>query len=258
VKVACVIPAYNEEQAIAGVVAGCRACALPVYVVDDGSSDATAERARAAGAEVVVHETNLGKGRALADGMARAAADGFEAAVFLDADGQHDPAELPAFVEAAEAGADLVLGCRRLDAAMPFVRRMTNRFQSWLLSRIAGQRLSDTQSGYRLVRVEIWPQVRPESGGFAAESEMLVKAARAGARIAEVPIRTIYLDGRSHIRPVRDAWQFLTLVLRLVAPVGKAGHQRLVTVRRKGEGFKEKSGIDCIFVRLIGEEGFGE
>lgn len=216
-RTACVIPAYNEESAVAAVVAGCRQQGLPVYVVDDGSSDATAERSRAAGAEVVVHERNLGKGPALEHGLERAAADGFEAVIFLDSDGQHDPAELPAFLQAAAEGADLVLGCRGFDQRMPFVRRSTNRFLGWVLSKIAGQSLGDTQSGYRLVRCELWPKIRPQSGRFAAESEMLVKAARAGARLAFVTIKTIYVEGRaSHIRPVRDTWLFLGLVLRLV------------------------------------------
>ena len=214
---ACVIPALNEQQAIAGVVAGCRRQGLPVYVVDDGSTDATAERARAAGATVLRHPTNQGKGQAMADGLERAAADGFEAVIFLDADGQHDPAELPAFLVAAEAGADLVVGCRNLDAAkMPLVRRCTNRFTSWVLSRLAGRRLGDTQSGYRLVRVKVWPAIRPEAGGFAAESEMLVRAARRSLRLAEVPIRTIYGSETSHINPVRDTWRFFALVFRLL------------------------------------------
>jgi len=216
IRCACVIPAFNEEAAIAGVVAGCRAQGLPVYVVDDGSRDATAARAREAGAEVVTHAVNTGKGGAMADGLEQAAAGGCEAVIFLDADGQHDPAELPGFLAAAAAGAELVVGCRRLDeASMPLVRRLTNRFTSWVLSRLAGRRLSDTQSGYRLVRVAVWPRIRPESGHFAAESEMLVRAARKGLRISEVPIRTIYGDETSHIRPVRDTWRFIRLVARL-------------------------------------------
>jgi len=216
-KIACVVPALNEEEAIAAVVAGCREHNLVVYVVDDGSSDATGDRAHAAGAEVIRHETNLGKGRSLADGIERAAADGFDAAVFLDADGQHDPAVLPAFVAAAEAGADLVLGCRDFDEKMPFARRKTNQFQQWLLSSLAGQKLGDTQSGYRLIRTELWPKIKPGSGRFAAESEMLVNAARAGARIVNVGIPTIYIEGRkSRINPILDTWRFLLLILRLV------------------------------------------
>ncbi|MFA6029337.1 MAG: glycosyltransferase family 2 protein [Elusimicrobiota bacterium] len=216
-KTACVIPAYNEEAALPAVVAGCRRAGLSVCVVDDGSTDATAARARAAGAEVLRHERNLGKGRAIESGAERAASEGCEAVVFLDADGQHDPAELPLFLAALRDGADLVVGCRSFDERMPFVRRMTNRFQSWLLSRIAGRPLGDTQCGYRLVRLALWPRIRPRSGGFAAESEALVRAARAGARLAFVPVRTVYLEGRrSRIRPLRDTGRFILLVLRLL------------------------------------------
>ena len=217
-KIACVIPGYNEEKYIADVVKRCRAQDLPVYVVDDGSRDRTAELAAGAGATVVAHRTNMGKGRSIEDGMARAAEDGCDAVIFLDADGQHSPEELPLFLQAAEAGADLVLGCRSFDTAtMPRVRSLTNRFMGWCLSRLAGQKLGDTQSGYRLIRCGLWPRIRPDSGGFAAESEMLVHAARAGANIVNVTISTIYIEGRqSHIKPVRDTWKFLQLVLRLI------------------------------------------
>lgn len=214
-KTACVIPALNEEKRLGPVVAGCRRLGLAVYVVDDGSTDRTADVAAEAGAAVVRHEVNRGKGAAMESGAARAGADGFEAVAFLDADGQHDPAELPALLAAAEAGADVVVGCRRLDGKMPLVRRLTNRFTSWVLSRLAGRRLSDTQSGFRVVRLAAWGRMRPSSGRFAAESEMLVLAGRAGLRIAEAPISTIYGGETSHINPVRDTWRFFALVFRL-------------------------------------------
>ena len=215
-RTACVIPALNERRGITDVVAGCRKWGLSVYVVDDGSSDATGDRARSAGAVVLRHPSPLGKGRSLADGAARAAADGFEAVVFLDGDGQHDPAELQPFLEAGEAGADIALGCRSFDERMPFVRRVTNRFQGWLLSAIARRPLGDTQCGYRLIRLSAWPRIIPAAGRFAAESEMLVNAARLGLRISFIPVRTIYNDdGRSHIRPVRDAVRFFAMVARL-------------------------------------------
>jgi glycosyltransferase involved in cell wall biosynthesis len=215
-RTACVIPALNERDSISDVVSGCRRWGLDVYVVDDGSTDGTGDRARSAGALVLRHEAPLGKGRSLADGAARAASDSFEAVVFLDADGQHDPAELPAFLDAGRAGADIVLGCRSFDEKMPFVRRVTNRFQGWLLSAIARRPLGDTQSGYRLVRLSAWPRIMPAAGGFAAESEMLVNAARLGLRISFVPIKTIYHGTeRSHIRPVRDALRFFSMIARL-------------------------------------------
>jgi glycosyltransferase involved in cell wall biosynthesis len=216
-RIACVIPGYNEELSIAEVVKSCCQQGLPVYVVDDGSSDATAQCAGDAGAEVIVHAQNMGKGQSLEDGMSRATADGFTSVIFLDADGQHPPQSLPAFVEASKAGADLVLGCRSFGEKMPFVRRTTNKFMGWVLSKLAGQKLGDTQCGYRLVRCDLWPKIKPSSGGFAAESEMLVHAARAGAKIVNVEIPTIYVEGRqSHIRPIPDTWKFILLVLRLM------------------------------------------
>ncbi|MDD5657076.1 MAG: glycosyltransferase family 2 protein [Elusimicrobia bacterium] len=216
-KTACVIPAFNEEASVGAVASGCLAQGLPVYVVDDGSRDATAERARAAGARVIPFPANRGKGACLAAGARRAADEGFEAVIFLDADGQHDPAEIPRFLAAAEGGAAVVVGCRSFGAAMPLARRLTNRFQARLLSALAGAPLADTQCGFRLVRLDLWPRIEPASGRFAAESEMLVAAARAGAAIAEVPIQTIYLPGRkSRINPALDTLRFFALIARLL------------------------------------------
>jgi len=218
-KVCAIIPAFNEERFIAGVVRGVREQGLPVLVVDDCSRDATSERARAAGAEVVRHDTNRGKGAALATGFAWAREHGFEAAVTLDGDGQHDPRELGAFLETAvRERADIVVGSRFLGRGargMPPVRKLTNRFMSGVLSFMAGRRLTDTQSGYRLIRVAVWDALAVSSTRFDAESEMLVRACRTGMRVAEVPIRTIYGEEASSMRPVRDTLRWIGLLVRL-------------------------------------------
>ncbi|MHC5056550.1 MAG: glycosyltransferase family 2 protein [Planctomycetota bacterium] len=217
------MPAYNEERHITQVVRGARELGFPTLVVDDASADATVERARVAGAEVVRHERNRGKGMALATGFAWARERGFAAAVVLDGDGQHDPAEIPLFVACTErTGADIVVGSRFLRRgcadgvdAMPPHRKITNWFMSRVLSRMAGTRLTDTQSGFRLVRTDAWFSLGLSTGGFDTESEMLVRASRLGMLVREVPIRTIYGDEVSSISPVRDTLRWIALLWRL-------------------------------------------
>jgi glycosyltransferase involved in cell wall biosynthesis len=199
------------------VVRGVRRQGLDVLVVDDCSRDATSERAREAGATVVRHEVNRGKGAALATGFAWAAANGYEAAITLDGDGQHAPEEVPRFVSAWRAtGADLVVGTRmRSRRGMPPGRALTNWFMSGVLSSLAGRKLTDTQCGYRLVRTSVWPGLAISTVGFDCESEMLVRACRLGLPVVEVPVRTIYGDEVSSIRPFRDTLRWLRLLWRL-------------------------------------------
>ena len=216
-KVCAIIPAFNEERHIAEVVRGVSAQGLPALVVDDCSRDATSACARQAGAEVVRHEVNRGKGGALATGFAWAREHGYDACVQLDGDGQHDPAELPRFLAAAErTGADIVVGSRMAAAhEMPPVRKVTNWFMSMVLSAVAGRKLTDTQSGYRFVRTGAWARLGVSTSRFDAESEVLVRACRLGMVVREVPIRTIYGDEKSKMRPVRDTLRWIRLLWRL-------------------------------------------
>jgi len=214
----CLVPAMNEAAAIAGVVAGATAALDHVLVVDDGSSDATGERAAAAGAVVIRHEVNRGKGYALRTGLGHALAEGAAAVVAMDADGQHDPSEVPRFVDAANAeGADMVIGTRMGDVStMPRMRFLTNRVTSAVISWRGGQRVTDSQCGFRLVRRALWERLELSTGNFDTESEMIIRASRAGFRITEVPISTIYHETTegSKIKPLRDTFRFIRLVLR--------------------------------------------
>lgn len=220
------MPAFNEERHIAEVVRRVRELGLPTLVVDDASADATVARARVAGAEVVRHDRNQGKGMALATGFAWAREHGFAAAVTLDGDGQHDPAEIPLFIDCAErTGADIVVGSRFLRRGgeggihlMPPHRKITNWFMSRVLSGMAGTRLTDTQSGFRLIRTDAWSNLELSTGGFDTESEMLVRASHRGMLVREVPIRTIYGDETSSISPVRDTLRWIALLWRLRRP----------------------------------------
>ena len=215
-KLYAVIPARDAAGTVGGVVQGLMS-ALPeisVLVVDDGSVDGTGQAARDAGASVVRHEVNQGKGAALQTGFDEALRRGADAVLALDADGQHDPRVAPGLV-AELANSDLVIGSREGDrTGMPWLRRATNDVTTWFVSRLAGQRVPDSQSGYRAIQASVLRAVRPESRRFEYESEFLIGAARAGFRIGQAPIPTLYNAPGSHIHPVRDTVRFIRLVWR--------------------------------------------
>ncbi len=206
-----IIPGYNEEAAIGDVVARTLKT-LEVLVVDDGSRDATAERAAAAGAVVLRQRPNQGKGAALRAGFAWALERGYDAVVTLDADGQHDPREIPRFLAAhEETGADLVIG-RRDFGRMPLTRRMANTLGGWTFSWAVGQPIPDNQSGYRLLSRRLLEQVvESDEPGFEFEVEMIAVSIRERYRLSWVPISTIYAGEASHIRP----WQHFTSFVRV-------------------------------------------
>ena len=211
-RIAAVIPAYEEGSSVGAVVEAVRA-RLPVLVVDDGSTDGTAGAAEAAGATVLVQRPNQGKGAALRAGFRWALDGGFDAVLTLDADGQHDAAEIPAFLAAWSAGgADLIVG-RRNFRAMPPLRRLSNVVGGWAMSWAVGRVIPDNQSGYRLLsRRLVERMLSSDESGFEFEVEMITRCIREGWSIAWVPIRTIYAGEASHIRP----WHHFTSFVRIV------------------------------------------
>jgi len=216
-NVAAVIPGYHEEVHVREVAERTRTQLDHVLVIDDGSTDATAERAREGGAEVIVHPVNLGKGESIKTGLRHWLAWAeIEFILILDADGQHLPDEIGRFLAAANASeAGLFIGTRMNDVRdMPFVRRTVNRYMSRRISRLCGQDVPDTQCGYRMVHRSLAPHLLAGTGRFDYETEMLIIASRAGFRIASVPISTIYSDEVSSIHPVRDTLRFLKLMRR--------------------------------------------
>jgi len=203
------IPGYQEGPRIATVVAGARAY-LPVIVVDDGSTDDTAAQAEAAGATVLRQVPNAGKGAALRAGFRYALEHGAEAVVTLDADGQHDPAEIPVFLAAFEASRPELIVGRRDFGSMPPLRRLSNTLGGWVFSAAVGRRVSDNQSGYRLIgRRLMTALLDSDESGFEFEVEMIARCIALGLPLTDVPIRTIYGGEPSHIRPWRHFTQFL-------------------------------------------------
>jgi len=212
-----VIPACNEARSIEEIVSRCLQQSVQVLVINDGSTDGTAELARKAGAVVVRHKTNKGKGIAIQTAITEVLKRGFDGAIFLDADGQHLPEELPRFLEAYQrTGAALVLGSRMHDnRAMPTIRRWANTASSLVVSLIAGVRITDSQSGFRLLSRHTLELLQRETGtGFELESQMLIMAHRQGLKYVEVPITCIYGEEQSHYRPLRDSSTFIRSMLK--------------------------------------------
>lgn len=206
------IPAYNESAHISRVVSGA-AEYLHTTVIDDGSIDNTFNLAQQAGAEVLAQVPNQGKGAALKMGFRHALTMGCDAVIMLDADGQHDPHEIPLFIEAYEKRkSDLIIGSRDF-SKMPIIRRSSNTIGRYLLSWAMGQYIEDNQSGYRLLsRRMIEAVLESKEGGFEFEVDMVIICLNLGYQLDWVPISTIYADEKSHISPLHLAVNYLRLV----------------------------------------------
>jgi glycosyltransferase involved in cell wall biosynthesis len=214
------IPAYDEGPRIGAVVEAARRT-LAVVVIDDGSHDDTAERARAAGATVLAHVANAGKGAALRTGFRHALEARAPAVITLDADGQHDPVEIPSFLERfAARRPELIIGQRDL-GSMPPVRRLSNTLGGVALAAALGRSVPDNQSGFRLVgRTLMRVLLDSDEQGFEFEVEMIARCIALGLPIDSVPIRTIYAGEPSHIQP----WHHFTEFVRVTRKARRIAH----------------------------------
>jgi glycosyltransferase involved in cell wall biosynthesis len=207
-RICALIPAFNEGPHIETVVEKARQHIPDVVVIDDGSDDGTADIARAAGATCLQLPRNCGKASALRAGIAFARDHNFTHVITLDGDGQHLPEDIPVLVRVAEeTGADLVIGARKFDRArMPRSRYFSNTIGSRLASALVGCEIRDSQSGFRLFRLDKLGGAKLRSRCYELEMEILIKMARSGCTIAHAPIRMVYNDGqtRSKMKPVRD------------------------------------------------------
>lgn len=213
-----VIPAYNEEASISDVVRRVVPHCQSVVVIDDGSRDMTSQKAKMAGAVVLRHPVNRGKGFALHKGFAYAMAKGADAVITMDADGQHNPDDVPAFLERYSQRREPILIGNRMHnpGAMPWLRFITNWFLSWLLSWTMKQDVPDTQNGLRLYSVEVLHGLAVKTPRFAAESEILLTLARRGIPITSLRVACIYKNEMSGIQPLRDTARFIRMYLRVV------------------------------------------
>ena len=203
VNCAVVIPCLNEAERIGSVVRAVLPFLSSIIVIDDGSSDATAQEAANSGAEVIRHGKNAGKGAAIQTGLQRARDRGFEWALLMDGDGQHAAADIPRFLNVT--GAQLVIGNRMHSPhEIPWLRRFVNRWMSVRLSRRLGRPLPDTQCGFRLVHLRAWSKLSFQTSRFEIESEMVTRFVEAGHAVKFVPIQVIYRSEVSKIDPILD------------------------------------------------------
>lgn len=212
-----IIPAFNEAGHIASVIKGVMAHLAPqnILVVDDGSTDGTAEVARNAGARVLRFDKNTGKGFALREGFLVAIREGYDLVIILDADGQHPPQRIPDFIAAAER-ADIVVGSRKPFAGMPRANWLSNRITTLAISLMTRTRIEDSQSGFRLIKTGVLRAVSLKTTHYQTESELLVKALWKGFRLAHVPVEVIYRGEKSHIRGWLDVPRALFLAVWLM------------------------------------------
>lgn len=212
-KVFIVIPSYNEERHIEGFLKEVVLTKLPVVFVDDGSEDNTYKFARKYVKEVLRHKVNLGKGSALISGCELAFSKGATAVILMDSDGQHNVGDLPKFLAALDKGYDVVFGSRNLNFGVPLVRFLGNKAASVLISLLFGIYVSDILCGYRALTKKAYDKIRWDSGGYGAESEMVVNTAKTRLKYCEVPVETIYLDGVKGVT-VLDAVGIMANIIR--------------------------------------------
>lgn len=215
-KVCVVIPAYNESRNILSLIQDIKKHQLDVLVIDDGSTDSTFSIAKDAGVQAMLNLRNQGKGASLAKGFKYVLENNFDAVITMDADGQHLAQDLPVFIEEANnPGIHIILGNRMQNVEkMPYVRVLTNKFMSWLISAISKQSIPDTQCGFRLIKREVLKSIKLSTSRFDTESELLIKASHNGFKIKSIPIKSVYGREKSQINPFVDTLRFIRLIIR--------------------------------------------
>ncbi len=217
-KIMAAIPAYNEEKYIGTIVLKTRQYADEVIVLDDGSTDNTSEVARLAGATVVRHEDNKGKGVAVQNILAEAKRIAPDILVLLDADSQHNPDEIPSLLKPIFEGYDLVIGSRELQRSnIPLYRRIGQKVLLHSTHLLSRKKLSDSESGFRAFSSKAIAELELSQGGFAIEAEMITTAAAKGLKITEVPISAIYTKDGSTLNPIRHGLGVLAQILAMIS-----------------------------------------
>ncbi len=227
-RVSVIVPSF-QARATLGTVLDDLLAEIPgltqtsVFVVDDGSSDGTGDVARSRGVRLVTHARNRGKGAALRTGLAEAAQLGFQAALTVDADGQHPARAARAVLDASDDPNEIVLGIRNLGrAGAPRANQLSNQFSNLVLSGFAGKRLADTQCGLRRYPIAATLSLGCRSEGYAFEAELLLRAVAANVRVIQVPVDVLYPPAEqrvTHFDSVRDPARIVVAVLRTMAEV---------------------------------------
>lgn len=224
---ALILPAYNEERGLAATLRAVERIPIriEVVVVDDGSQDATADVAEAAGVRLVRHASNRGKAEAIRTGISSTDA---RRIVVMDADATYPADAIAPMLELLADGHDYISGTRHTGRHnIPIVNRIGNRTLATGIRLLSGSSLSDPLTGMYAFRRDVLPAIKPEADGFAVETEIAFKAARAGLRTAEVPIEYGLREGDSKLRPLRDGWTIVRTLLRLALRPRKGRSARM-------------------------------
>jgi len=217
-KICILIPAYNAQETLGSVLKKVEPLKIDTIVVDDGSSDETKRVASENGAHLLEHPLNLGKGAALQTGFQYMLQKGYQLIITLDADGQHDPSEIPSLLEIFQSvKPDILIASRAAEfRRMTFLRRFWNRLGVKAVARLCHSDITDSQSGFRLIRAKVLKEISLSTSRFETELELLIKACKKGFSVLSVPINTQKVDGTvsSHFRPVVDTWRVCKVFLR--------------------------------------------
>ena len=217
-KICILIPAYNAQETLGSVLEKIEPLKMDTIVVNDGSSDETRRVASENGAQLLEHPLNLGKGAALRTGFQHILQKGYQVVITLDADGQHDPSEIPSLLKIFQSvNPDILIASRSAEfGKMTFLRRFWNRLGVKAVARLCHSDITDSQSGFRLIRTEVLKAVDLSTSRFETELELLIKACKKGFGVLSVPIKTQKVDGTgsSHFRPVIDTWLVCKIFLR--------------------------------------------
>jgi len=215
-NICVLIPIHNEAKAIGDLVRRLVARGLDVTVINDGSTDDSGAIAEREGAFILTNERKMGKGLSLRKGFYWAVHQGYEGVITMDGDGQHDVGDIDPFLKKAEEDPRSVITGNRMGRTrgMPLVRYLTNVWMSRLISFACDVRIPDTQCGYRYIGTEVLKSIELTSGDFEIETEILMKASQKGFPVFSVPIKTIYRDEKSKIRPFKDTIRFIVYFLR--------------------------------------------
>lgn len=211
---AVIIPAFNEAKTIGEVVKESKNIVDYVVVVDDGSEDDTAREASKNGAEVIRVDVNSGKANAIRQGLRNC--NGYDVVLLMDGDMQHSPSEIPQFISCIENGADLCIGSRFLkkETPMPIINQISNTVARTLISFLAGQKISDPQSGFRAIKGSRISELDLKAERYAIEHIMILEASKKKFKICEVPISCRYEGEKSHINPVKDSLRVIYYLLK--------------------------------------------
>ena len=217
-KVLILIPAYNAASSLNDLIKriGASVDNPDILVVDDGSQDDTEQILKSSGVKYINSVVNRGKGHALRTGFTHAVGNGYDYVITLDADLQHLPEELLRFYENLGKG-DIYIGTRNMHASrMPFLRSLTNNLTSLIISIFGGVRFRDSQSGYRMMAVDLLDKIEVRSDRYDFESELLFRLGMMKARVIEIPISTIYEGSKSYINPFIDTGRFIKLIWKRI------------------------------------------